>query len=574
MSGHCDCLPSSNTCSEISESYIEISVNGWLTQYPLLGGRYQCHRTLCDVAHGYKDGVDAVVLADEPAFPGTELGLFRVLVQLENLQRDNYLANRASADISVSYRQPADVVISYIYDEPQHYAQPCLAFHEKRNAAALFASHCGVGFRESIITELQHIISIDSFGSCQRTANVRDTLPQCLDFVPNATTRYFEKECVLYHYKFSLAMENSEDDGYVTEKLWQALKMGSVPIYWGAKNVREFLPSKESVIDVRDFPDVRSLGNYLLHLMHNETAYNEHLRWRQVDFSKQFLSQFSHSMSTMFCDICESVARRKAHLQCFNDLMQRNTSLQAIGHSGEAAKLRKIDAIYVTNYSPLVERLQLMDAFLKNLHVSGKAILTFDASNLNMKDLECMNPFNHSDLGHRSWLMERKLTDGEISLFVKHFRALYDVIQSNFSAALVFEDDAYVFPRYEMNFKRVLTYVMMKVPSDYDLLFLGGCADATCSFSRFSRTFQVKVEPGRPYVGTHAYIVSRQGALKMMKTLPMRWPYDNQIDLFALNVFHTEPPLFGQRWAQLGSSLSHARTTARNESLNPNEVWS
>ena len=58
---------------------------------------------------------------------------------------------------------------------------------------------------------------------------------------------------MLYHYKFTLAMENSVDESYTTEKLWQALKMGTVPIYWGASNVRELLPDPNAVLMVEDF---------------------------------------------------------------------------------------------------------------------------------------------------------------------------------------------------------------------------------------------------------------------------------------------------------------------------------
>ncbi len=40
------------------------------------------------------------------------------------------------------------------------------------------------------------------------------------------------KSCALSRFAFTLAVENSEDEGYATEKLWQPLLAGSVPIYW------------------------------------------------------------------------------------------------------------------------------------------------------------------------------------------------------------------------------------------------------------------------------------------------------------------------------------------------------
>ena len=39
-------------------------------------------------------------------------------------------------------------------------------------------------------------------------------------------------------YKFTLAMENYVCDDYVTEKLWRPLRLGSIPIVFGAPNVK------------------------------------------------------------------------------------------------------------------------------------------------------------------------------------------------------------------------------------------------------------------------------------------------------------------------------------------------
>ena len=64
-------------------------------------------------------------------------------------------------------------------------------------------------------------------------------------------------ELVLRQYKFLLVFENSVCDDYVSEKLWRALAIGAVPVYFGAANVRSrakaFLPSPTAAILVTDF---------------------------------------------------------------------------------------------------------------------------------------------------------------------------------------------------------------------------------------------------------------------------------------------------------------------------------
>ena len=40
--------------------------------------------------------------------------------------------------------------------------------------------------------------------------------------------------------------ENEKDIGYVSEKVYHALLSGSVPIYWGAPDVKKLIPSHKT----------------------------------------------------------------------------------------------------------------------------------------------------------------------------------------------------------------------------------------------------------------------------------------------------------------------------------------
>lgn len=37
---------------------------------------------------------------------------------------------------------------------------------------------------------------------------------------------------------------NSIDDDYITEKLWDCMRGGSIPIYFGANNAKNYFPIK------------------------------------------------------------------------------------------------------------------------------------------------------------------------------------------------------------------------------------------------------------------------------------------------------------------------------------------
>lgn len=71
------------------------------------------------------------------------------------------------------------------------------------------------------------------------------------------------KDSVLLKTKFSFCYENVKDlPNYITEKIFDSLMAGCVPIYWGANNVTSYIP-KECFIDRRDFDSMQSLHAFL-----------------------------------------------------------------------------------------------------------------------------------------------------------------------------------------------------------------------------------------------------------------------------------------------------------------------
>lgn len=70
------------------------------------------------------------------------------------------------------------------------------------------------------------------------------------------------KQQLLSSYRFTLALENFVYPGYVTEKIFDALVAGSIPVYLGAPDIQDFVP-KEAFIDIRDFPDPIRLQMHL-----------------------------------------------------------------------------------------------------------------------------------------------------------------------------------------------------------------------------------------------------------------------------------------------------------------------
>lgn len=113
-------------------------------------------------------------------------------------------------------------------------------------------------------------------------------------------------------YMFVLAFENSYGMHYVTEKLWNALLGGAIPIYLGAPNVASFLPHRDAVIHVADFEQPEELALYLNALMSNHSLLQRHLQWRtaplpaQLKLMTEYLTD-SIGTGSLACKVCNCV---------------------------------------------------------------------------------------------------------------------------------------------------------------------------------------------------------------------------------------------------------------------------
>lgn len=82
----------------------------------------------------------------------------------------------------------------------------------------------------------------------------------------------------LAKYTFSLVFDNQILSGWITEKIFDCFFCGTIPIYWGAPDIEEYIP-KECFIDMRRFSGYPELRTYLKSLSAQEIcAYREQAR--------------------------------------------------------------------------------------------------------------------------------------------------------------------------------------------------------------------------------------------------------------------------------------------------------
>lgn len=80
----------------------------------------------------------------------------------------------------------------------------------------------------------------------------------------------------LSQYKFNLCYENTSDaQGYVCDKIFTSFHARSVPIYWGASNIADYV-DPDTFIDRRQFKSQKEMAEFLTHM--TEQTYNEYLK--------------------------------------------------------------------------------------------------------------------------------------------------------------------------------------------------------------------------------------------------------------------------------------------------------
>ena len=182
-----------------------------------------------------------------------------------------------------------------------------LPWAQKKNAVAAFVSNCrnaGAEQRLKLLEELGKHYEVHSYGRCLHN---RDEPP-----LRKGESRGEAKRRLLASYKFALAFENAVVGDYVSEKVYDALLAGSLPLYRGARRVDDLLPSPKSVVKFSDFgDDARKLAGHLEYLASNEQAYEEYFEWKRTGDMEAFdrVLDMTAYKYTALCRVCARLAQ-------------------------------------------------------------------------------------------------------------------------------------------------------------------------------------------------------------------------------------------------------------------------
>nr|XP_055024543.1 4-galactosyl-N-acetylglucosaminide 3-alpha-L-fucosyltransferase 9-like [Misgurnus anguillicaudatus]XP_055024544.1 4-galactosyl-N-acetylglucosaminide 3-alpha-L-fucosyltransferase 9-like [Misgurnus anguillicaudatus] len=202
------------------------------------------------------------------------------------------LSYREDADIPVRLRLTSRKIPDENFEIPKKEKLVCWVVSNN-------ADWTGVGTRNTYYKELSKYVHIHVYGKAY------GSFLDYKDYYPTIAS------C-----KFYLSFENSIHKDYITEKLNGPLAVGTVPVVLGPprKNYERFVPG-DSFIHVDDFPDAKSLAEYLQRLDVDDEAYRRYFNWRRHFSARPHLILQNQEFVLAICTACDYVGRHKEYKQ-------------------------------------------------------------------------------------------------------------------------------------------------------------------------------------------------------------------------------------------------------------------
>lgn len=207
-------------------------------------------------------------------------------------------------DLWMGYHQNDDIIYSYYQANYEEELKKSPLLIRKNKVCMFISSGFNKSYRKEYLTELMKHIEIDSYGKLYN--NIRLEKDEGKESLLETISKY----------KFVIAFENSIAEDYVTEKFYNPLLAGTVPIYKGVPNVGDFIPGENCFLDVNLFSTPKELAEFIEECYKDEKLYMGYHEWRNKPILcsfKEKLEKIQKSPFTRLCIKIQEVKRNKSN---------------------------------------------------------------------------------------------------------------------------------------------------------------------------------------------------------------------------------------------------------------------
>lgn len=188
----------------------------------------------------------------------------------------------------------SEIPVPYFSWAEYNIQHPAVNFDNAIKGASFLANNCGShNRREELVENLtKSELRVDALSECLHNAE------------PPPGVDMSNKTDVLKEYLFHLAFENQREEDYITEKLWGALASGTLPVYFGAPNIKEHIPPN-SIVVVDNFDTVEDLAQHLVTLTMDRRLYESYHAWRYQPIEPSFKRKYAFTNTHSTCRMCK-----------------------------------------------------------------------------------------------------------------------------------------------------------------------------------------------------------------------------------------------------------------------------
>ena len=223
----------------------------------------------------------------------------KIAILTENYMPDLYNCDYAFGHFHISYLDRFFTIpfaFLYAYNKTKHInlteiRNNVTKYPRKKFCAALFTGLLphdrAESFRLKFVDKLNQYKQIDMGGAYKNNVGGR---------VKNKTE-------FLKAYKFSIAMENSNGDGYISEKIVDSFISGTIPIYYGSYMIDEYINPKAYIL-VNGFKDMYEKIEYIKKIDNDDELYKSILK-EKVYINDKILEKSYKEQSDFWIHIFE-----------------------------------------------------------------------------------------------------------------------------------------------------------------------------------------------------------------------------------------------------------------------------
>ena len=151
--------------------------------------------------------------------------------------------------------------------------------------AAVISNCLKAPFRIKFINDLNKYKKVDMGGKCRN--NIGGYVKDKIEFLST--------------YKFSIAMENSSGDGYISEKIVHSFIAGTIPIYYGDYLIDEYINPK-SYIFIKGEKDIDDKIEYIKSIDNDDEKYKSIMR-ENVILDNNFIEKIDYELKLFLYNI-------------------------------------------------------------------------------------------------------------------------------------------------------------------------------------------------------------------------------------------------------------------------------